>query len=405
MTTTQFSAPEAATASGTYTLRNVRAVLDDQIVENASISVIDGLIADIDAGGATSAISLDGHNLLALPGLVDLHSDGLEKEAKPRRTSTFPFDYAIGAFEGRLRSSGVTTVFHGVGYQSKPRAGRSVDAARELNAVIAERQRDSGRMVDHRVLYRFEARDAIALDPLLADLDAGDLGSTPIISFEDHTPGQGQYRDVSQYEAALSPDEVPEGHTIQTFVQHLMAEAEVLLVARDDNLARLAPLAKSGQIRLLFHDPEMPDDVAMALEAGASIAEFPVSLGAAAHARELGMSIVMGAPNALRGASHNGNASARELVAAGLCDALASDYLPPAMLASAMVLATTGCCSLFDAVRLISSGPAAMAGLDDRGKLEVGRRADMILVDDRRTWPVVAGVRRASDALNNLVFG
>lgn len=392
-------------ADRTYSVRNVRAVLADTIVENATVTVDDGVIVDVREGGPTAESVVDGHNMLLIPGIVDSHSDGLEKEAQPRRNSEFPLDYALTAFEARLRSVGITTVFHGISYQEKERTGRSVAKAREFNEVISHRGASGVSPVDHRVLYRFDARDQHALDPLLEDLDSGALGATPLISFEDHTPGQGQYRDRTQFERAIDPAEIPEGMTAADVVSKIIEEAEALADTRNYNLDRLSPRAKAGEFILLAHDPEDGEDVTISNEAGASIAEFPVTLEAAQVARELGMMNVAGAPNALRGSSHNGNSSARDLVAAGVCDVLSSDYLPPAMLAAAFVLVEQDCCSLPDAIALITSGPARMAGLSDRGRLEPGRRGDLVLIDDRGLWPVVAGVRRALDTATLRAFG
>jgi len=393
----------------TYALCNVRAVTADAVLEPARIDVVDGVIVDVTAGGAAGRAAgpneIDGRGLLLVPGLVDSHSDGLEKEMKPRRTANFALGYAIAAFEGRLRSSGVTTVFHGIGYQDKPRIGRSVDTAREMTTAITRRGSSTARRVDHRLLYRIEARDAVAVGPLLADLGAGLLGPRPLVSFEDHTPGQGQYRDVERFAAAVAPEDVPDGLSLDDYVRQVIAEAERQAATRDLNLDRLSPLAHEGAIRMLAHDVESPDEVRAAHRAGAAIAEFPLTLEAARAARDLGMHVVMGAPNALRGSSHSGNASARELVAAGLCDVLASDYLPPAMLAGAFELVRDGCCSLVGAIGLLTSGPARLAGLDDRGSLAPGFRADLVLVDDRGTWPAVVGVRRADDAEDATVFG
>ena len=390
-----------------YSLTNVRAVLDDRLADDVTVVVRGGLLAAVDEGAPAPPEAIDGCGLLLLPGLVDSHSDGLEKEIRPRRNASFPLGYAIESFEGRLRAAGVTTVFHGLGYQEKGQIGRSVDGARAVGDALAERRSDPAAAVEHGALYRFEARDPVSLDPLLDDLERNQLVGvgTPLISFEDHTPGQGQYRDVAQFEAAVDPTGLPEGVTVAEHVRSLMAEAEPLLAVRDKNLSRLTPLARRGEIRLLAHDPVTPDDIGWASEAGATIAEFPVTVEAARAAREQGLTTVMGAPNALRGHSHTGNASARELVSLGLCDVIASDYLPTALLASTFAMAAEGCCSLPAAVGLITSGPARLAGLDDRGRLAVGLRADLVLVDDRGRWPSVVGVRRATEHREWRVFG
>lgn len=378
-------------------ITDVRVVLPDSVTDPATVVIDDGRIAEITTGPAPDGARA-GHGALLLPGLVDTHSDGLEKEISPRQTVRFPLDYGLRSFEGRVRAAGITTICHGVGYQEKAKAGRSVERARETVAAITARDDDDDAGVDHRVLYRFEARDPDALTPLLADLAVTDgSGVAPLLSFEDHTPGQGQFRDIAQYEAAVDPSTLPEGETPQSYVARLKAEGDALLAIRDENRARIAPLARQGAIRLLAHDLETIDDVGEAVAAGATIAEFPLTMDVAKHAKAAGMTTVMGAPNALRGHSHSGNTSARELVAAGLCDVIASDYMPSAMLASAFAMAAADVCSLPDAVALITSGPATMIGTPDRGRIEVGAVADLLLVDDSGAWPVVLDVQRAAD--------
>lgn len=137
------------------------------------------------------------------------------------------------------------------------------------------------------------------------------------------------------------------------------------------------------------HDPDSPGAIAELVERGSTVAEFPTTLAAARAAREVGLLIVAGAPNVLRGGSHNGNVSATELAHAGLLDALASDYLPTALLGSVSVLAPE--LGLPAAVGFVTGGPARVAGLPDSGTLAVGERADLVLVsDDRGPWLRVA---------------
>lgn len=387
-------------------IADVRAVTPDGVVDGATVVIEAGIVVDVVERGPRPPRTVDGRGLLLLPGLVDAHSDGLEKEIRPRRTAELPAGFAIGAFEARVRAAGVTTVFHGIGYQEREQIGRSVSLARDLDACIRERRGQAGAGVDHRILYRFEARDPVSLSPLIDDLAAHHQDDEfPLISFEDHTPGQGQYRDPAQFAAAVDPEAVPEGTTVDEHVAELMAEATRMERWRDRNLVRLSRLARRGEIRLLAHDVETPDDVLAAGEAGATVAEFPLTEEAARAARDCGMAVVMGAPNALRGGSHSGNASAQELVARGLCDVLASDYLPPALLAAALSMAADRLCSLPAAVGLVTSGPAAMVGLDDRGRIVAGARADLVLVDDSGHWPTVVGLRRVGDAPARRVSG
>ncbi|MEO1063262.1 MAG: alpha-D-ribose 1-methylphosphonate 5-triphosphate diphosphatase [Actinomycetota bacterium] len=389
-------------------LTNVRAVLPDRVVHDATIVCDQGRIEEI-----TERVShrdgIDGHGALCLPGLVDTHSDGLEKELRPRRTSAFPLLFALTSFEGRLRAAGITTVYHGVGFEERPDYGRTLDQARAVVQAIADR-RPAEPAVDHRLLYRLEARsqDGLAtIEPQLHALSDWIDGSPPVpplMSFEDHTPGQGQYRDVERFARAIDPSTLPEGQTVEDVVERRIAEANAKLHLRDRNLAGVRRLAGAGEVTLLAHDIETAEQVETAAQDwGARIAEFPLTVSAARRAIELDMAVVAGAPNVVLGGSHSGNVSAAELVANRCCTALASDYQPSTMLAAAFLLAANRIVDLAGAVRLVTDGPAQLAGLTDRGRLEVGRRADLTLVDDRGAWPVVVGASRARRDAADLV--
>lgn len=381
-----------------YLLANVRALLPDRMIDRAVVEVVDGRVAALEDRSDRPAGSIDGHGMLLLPGLIDSHSDGLENEIRPRRTATVPVDFALTSFEGRVRSTGVTTVFHGLGYQEKPRIGRSVSEASRVCSAIRARRTSGRASVRHELLYRFEVRDPVAIEPMLVDVQESRASglTNALVSFEDHTPGQGQFRDVEQFMAYVGP-EGPDGQPVEDYVRAIMEEAETLRPYREKNLDRLGAMARSDRIRLVAHDLDTPEAVEGAVEAGSAIAEFPVTRPAAEAARAAGMATVVGAPNVLRGTSASGNVSARELIGAGLCDVVASDYLPAALLGCAFALARDGVCSLPAAVGLVTRGPADMVGLDDRGRLEVGAVADLILVDDHSLHPRVVGVRRAED--------
>jgi alpha-D-ribose 1-methylphosphonate 5-triphosphate diphosphatase len=178
-------------------------------------------------------------------------------------------------------------------------------------------------------------------------------------------------------------------------VDEMIAERDAQLPVLERNMAWLGTLARSGQIRLVGHDMDSPAAVEALVARGGAVAEFPTTVEAARTARERGLPIVMGAPNVMRGESHSGNVSAAALVELGLVDALASDYLPSGLLAGAFTLARGGLATLPAAIGLVTSGAAASAGLSDRGRLMEGLRADLALVDDADSWPVVRGTYRA----------
>lgn len=404
-----------------YVLTGVRAVLPDRVLDDARVVVRGGLIAEVAPRRGVRG-DVDGGGLLVVPGLVDVHSDALERERAPRPTAVLPWDFAIASFEGRLVGAGVTTAFHGAGFQHEHARGvrREPEAALELaRAVDDARVVDTGRVgcsgrLDHRVLHRLDVtsapgqaalRERLASLPVAPDLagattagtttagatTAGTAGDPPpLVSHEDHTPGQGQYADPEQLvryivgEDGLTPDDARQR------VAALQATRAGAHVERDGALAWLGDLARAGRIRLMGHDPDTVEAVE-ALEArGAVAAEFPTTLVAAREARARGLLVVAGAPNALRGASHSGNVSAAQLLAEGLVDALASDYLPSALLGAVARIVRDRTCDLPAAVHLVTAGPAAVAGFTDRGALRPGLRADLALVEDRRgPWPQV----------------
>ncbi|CAN5702941.1 alpha-D-ribose 1-methylphosphonate 5-triphosphate diphosphatase [soil metagenome] len=389
-----------------FGLHNVRAVLPDRVLEGATVVVdADGRIASVTAGRVIPAGAIDGGGAFCLPGLIDTHSDGLEKELRPRPNVTLPADFALRSFEGRLRSSGVTTVFHGVGFDETPSQERTVAQAHAFCDVIAERRRAGDTPVEHRILHRVEARSLEGLPAMasrLADSEepiAGSVPAPPLVSFEDHTPGQGQFRDVEKFRRSVVTARLPAGVDLDAYITDHIADGEARAPVRRQNIAAVTALARSGRVRLLGHDLEDAVEVAEANEAwGAAVAEFPLTLDAASEAHRRAMPVVMGAPNVLRGGSHSGNVAAAELVARGLCDVLASDYQPSTLLAAVFKLAAEGVTSLPAAVRLVTAGPADLTGLSDRGRLVAGARADLVLVTVDGRWPRVRAAWRATEA-------
>lgn len=333
---------------GRWAIRDVRAVCGERIVDNATVVVDGAMIVEVRERGAAPPGAIDGGGRLLCPGLVDSHSDGLEKEIAPRPAVRFPVDYALASFEGRLRSSGITTIFHRLAFQESIEAGWSLALAEEIVDAVAQR-RCCDPAADHCLLYRSDDRDPVALGRLLDRLTGPAAREIPsLVSFDDHAPGRDR------------------------------------------------PI----ELRRVAHGPATSDDIEAAVASGARIAQYPVTVEAARAARWHGLAIVMGAPNALRGLSHPDSVSARELVAVGLCDGMASDFMPSALLASAFAVARAGIASLPRALALITSGPAALVGMPDRGRLAPGARADLVLIDDQGRWPAVIGVHRAGARLS-----
>ena len=382
-------------SGATFAVRNVTAVLPDALLENAVVVVENGVITDVSQGAAPSN-ALDGHGSYCLPGLVDTHNDGLEREVMPRPSTRVPVEFALRAFESRIRAAGITTLFHGISWENDLKWNRTVELAKEFSLHITDYRESDSSLIDHRLLHRLDARDgdgSVALREYLdstgAPRDFG--GDTPLVSFEDHTPGQGQYTDRSGLVRYLMGTRGLSAEQAEIEVEKNFQEREAKKHYRTEALGWIIDAADRGHIRLIGHDLATTDEVEEATEWGAHIAEFPTTIEAARLSRERELRIVCGAPNVMRGGSHSGNVGALELVRNALCDGLCSDYLPYSMIESVPILVKEGACTLPRAVRLVTRGPAVSVGLEDRGLIAKGMRGDLVLARiGERTAQVLA---------------
>ena len=272
----------------TFAIRNVQAVLRDRIVDDATVVVEDGTVVSVSSRGRPPRQAIDGRGALCMPGVVDTHSDGLEKELRPRPAVQLPFDFAMRSFEGRVRAAGVTTMFHGIGFEDDDRHGRSVPLANDLCDAIERRAASNDGIVDHRILYRLDARDADGFHGLVERLaDFPPLAGVPLVSFEDHTPGQGQYADRQKFEDYLAATQGLTAAEARANVDARIIERAAMLSNREAALPWLRSAARHGDITLLAHDPTTREDVLEAVSWSARIAEFPTTVEAATAAREL----------------------------------------------------------------------------------------------------------------------
>lgn len=336
----------------------------------------DGLISD---GANGHSVDLTGYQVL--PGIIDVHGDGFERHVAVRRGAMKQTDEGLRAAEAELAANGITT---GVLAQFMSWEGglRSPEFAAQVLPALR----------DVRVSCVTDLRGQLRLETHLTEVFEGLPGlledwGVDYLVFNDHLPheklasGKKPPRLNGQ---ALRARRSPE--------QHLAYMQE--LHARDpkEDLRALAETLRAAGVRLGSHDDQSEAGRATWRALGAVVCEFPETLEAAEAARAGGDLVVMGAPNVVRGGSHNGNASAIDLVAMGLCDALASDYHYPSLRRAAFFLADAGVLPLHEAWGLISKGPARVLGLADRGSFEPGQRADLVILDDkRRVSAVIAG--------------
>lgn len=359
-------------------LNNLKIYTPRRCIESGCVWISDGRIADVVAGPAREA-GINCRGLAVMPGIIDLHGDMLEREIEPRPGVHLPHDLGVHELDKRLASSGVTTAFAAISFAWHARdTFRTEDRARELIGAVNGMRHDL--LTDLRVHSRFEITNPDAGDVLLELLDEKQV---QLISIMDHTPGQGQYRDIERYiKFATEWRRKKMGMEItEDEVRENVKEAQQRPKAWDA-VRRISEVIKGTDVPLASHDDDTKEKVAMVAELGATVSEFPVSREAALAARERNMATVMGAPNALRGSSHSGNLSARAAIEEGLVDILAADYYPSAMLQAIYGLEKLGILPVREGFKLISENPAKVVGLVDRGRIEPGCRADLTVVQE-----------------------
>ncbi|NVK14353.1 MAG: alpha-D-ribose 1-methylphosphonate 5-triphosphate diphosphatase [Rhodobacteraceae bacterium] len=345
------------------------------------IAIADGLVAEAPAG---RAVDLSGY--LVLPGIVDAHGDGFERHLAPRRGAMKQMAEGVVAAEAELAANGITTAVLAQFYSWEGGLRGPEFAAQVFEGIQAVR---GSVVTDLLPQLRFEIHmleDYAGLAAKAADWQV------PYVVFNDHLPherlaaGKKPPRLTGQ---ALKAGRNPEVHWQMLKDMHARRDE-----APDRLDALCAELAERG-VRLGSHDDQTAEDRSIWRERGVRISEFPETLEAAEAARSAGDPVILGSPNVVRGGSHKGNASAVELIAMGLCDALASDYHYPSPRRAALMLERSGLLDMTGAWRLVSEGPAQLLGLADRGALEAGKRADILVLDKAslRVAATIAGGR------------
>jgi len=356
-------------------LSDVRLVLPDRVIDRGALHIEHGLISEIREKPVAEGLQAPGHTVM--PGFIDIHGDMIEHELEPRPGVDFPIPVAVGHLDARLAATGVTTAYAGVSFSRNAKDGERRSFEHTSAIIRALKQEIAGLRVDHRIHARFDITytDAIAaLEGLLAS------GAVDLVSVMDHTPGQGQYRDLERLVAYRVKDGAGSAEEVRAGIEARIAAAvpaEQVL----HNLRTVARLCATHGVAMASHDDDTARKAGLMADLGVIISEFPVTMEAAETALSRGLRIAMGAPNAMRGQSYSGNLSAREAHAAGLLSILAADYHPAAILPAIRALAPADPDGLAGAVRLATANPARALGLADRGTLEVGRRADLAILD------------------------
>ncbi|WP_342358859.1 alpha-D-ribose 1-methylphosphonate 5-triphosphate diphosphatase [Terrarubrum flagellatum] len=377
--------PAVETGSGAFNCRRI--VLADREIAG-SVHIENGLIVGVEEDRvASNAVDL-GDDIL-IPGLVELHTDHLEPHYSPRPNVIWDPFTAVFGYDAQIACSGITTVFDSL------RAGSDADRHTLGGGLLAlgeaiENAKVTGLLrADHHTHLRCEICSEDVLEEAEKFLSRYDVR---LMSLMDHTPGARQFRDESK---------LREYYRIKGAKTD--AELDLFFSARKEQYARLHDLHRSTLVRwardegvaLASHDDTTEIHVQESLADGVAIAEFPTTVEAAAASHAAGLSVLMGAPNVVRGGSHSGNVSAVELAEAGVLDILSSDYVPISLIQGAFALAPIAKVGgLPGAIRTVTKNPALATGLDDRGEIAVGKRADFVRVAWVNERPVVREVYR-----------
>ncbi len=365
---------------------NALIVLPDAML-HGTLVLRDGKIADLSEGASAAGEDFGGDILM--PGCVELHTDHLETHLQPRPKVRWNLDAALQAHDGQIATSGITTVFDAlrVGLEGDTEFGAGDMSA--MAGTITEAANANRLRAEHFIHLRCE----VSVGDVVDHFDTfRDNDRVRLASLMDHAPGQRQFVSLDAYRIYYQGKKKLSDEQFALYAARRVAESEANS-ERNRNL--IAARCQAAGIPMASHDDATAAHVEESIDLGIALAEFPTTVEAAVLSRKAGLKVLMGAPNVVRGGSHSGNVSAIELLRAGALDILSSDYVPFSLVQAAFLLADQAEVPLPDAVRLITANPAEAAGLHDRGRIETGRRADLVRI--RRNDglpPQVAGVWR-----------
>ncbi|WP_169091165.1 alpha-D-ribose 1-methylphosphonate 5-triphosphate diphosphatase [Paenibacillus sp. PL91] len=361
---------------------NGKVVLPDQMVE-AAVAVVDGRVDAILTSEAAvhhwiqqhaDYILIDADQNYVLPGLIDIHCDAIEKEIQPRPNTLFPLDMALLEFERKLPLHGITTMYHSLSLG----VGLSLRGDHLLTGMVEHinSYRSKRSIIRNRIHLRFEVSHLAGMPIVERYLNENAID---YLSFMDHSPGQGQYREPGSFERYVMKNQGVGVEEVRAIVEDLVKRRQLV---NGEHLLELSKLAAQRGIAIASHDDDSIQKVEESAGYGVSVCEFPINLETAKHAAERGLRVCVGAPNVVRGASHDKNLRAVDAISVGAADILCSDYHPSSMLAAVFKLADEGIAALPDAVRMASLHPAQALGAgSELGSIELGKAADLIIVD------------------------
>ncbi|MFT4610436.1 MAG: alpha-D-ribose 1-methylphosphonate 5-triphosphate diphosphatase [Cellvibrionaceae bacterium] len=365
---------------------NAQLVLADSMFVGTLV-VRDGVIAEIDTKVSASPTAIDINKDYLIPGLIELHTDNLEKHFTPRPKVTWPGQPAVIAHDAQLVAAGITTVFDAIALGDVDENSQRLANLQAMLSAIKTAQNKNLLRAEHFLHLRCELchKDVLNIFEGLIDDSAVHL-----VSVMDHSPGQRQFMDMDKYRVYYQGKYGLSDQQLEEFIVRQSANSQQF---SDKHRQAVVAMCQQRGIPLASHDDATYEHIEESSNFGMTIAEFPTTKIAAVESHKRGMNVLMGAPNLVRGGSHSGNIAAHELAHTGVLDILSSDYYPASMLHAAFIL--EGLDNDYDlpkAIRTVTKNPAAATKLNDRGELAIGMRADLVQVNDDDEFPLVRQV-------------
>ena len=362
-----------------FCVQGGRLLLSDGNLLETDVIIADGYIESIGRKPSPDTPIIKASGNLVLPGAIDLHGDAFERQIMPRAGVSFPLELALGETDRQMLANGITTAFHGITYSWEPGL-RSRNTVVELMAAIEQMRL----ACDTKCHLRFETYNLVAVEEVLEWLE---LGKIDLLAFNNHMPSI--QRKITSGESLVRFTErtgLNESDFIE-MVRHLVGRGEEVSGAA----TQLAKIAAKNSVPMVSHDDETVETRQFYDSLGCRVSEFPMTAEATKEANRLGNQIILGAPNVLRGGSHMGTLgiSAIETIANGFGDILCSDYFYPALARAPFILATKEILNLVDSWKMVSTNPAKAAGLDDRGEISEGKRADLVIINATESHSIV----------------
>ena len=365
---------------------NAKIITENAIIQG-TLMFADGVIRSIDSGRSVPSGAIDCEGDYVAPGLIELHTDNLERHLTPRPKVNWPKRAAVLGHDRELAGAGITSVFDAL------RVGSEADLKRQWYLRYARETVDHILdQINHRALkvsHHIHLRAELCTETLVEELyEFSENDRVRLVSLMDHTPGQRQFRDLSKHREYLVGKH---GYNDAEVEAHWTKLRELQTLYLEKNRAATVAYATEVGAILASHDDTTLEDVLESDRLGITVAEFPTTLEAAEACRAKAQFIVMGAPNIVRGGSHSGNVAAQELARGGLLDILSSDYVPAALLTAAVSLGNL-LEDMAAGIHTVTACPADAVGFNDRGRIAPKKRADLVRFAMHDGLPIIKSV-------------